>query len=696
VVATPHPAATFRDPSLEAICRRDWQRIAAEAHTRDVVLPHRVHTISPTLDDIEAYTAAITEDTILSFDIENPITKDDQHPIVCIAFSVVPGESITIPTTKQYWRDPDKLEQVWQYVKALCESPCPKVTWNNFHEQYWLWVERGITIGGDMWDGMYMHHALDASAPHTLAFCASVDTKQPYWKSTAKDEASWREFASNEAAFFTYCGLDACVTRELFDVYYARLESETRRTPTGECDGLTFYAHHYAACYRPLLDLMHAGIRIDDARRAAQYTALRADVFDLQTRITGAAGINLFAKKSLSTTKVQKWLYEDLKLPVQFAKRAKGEKTASAGEVAVRKLLRKFPDQLGTVGPMILDYRRKDTLSKFYLPQRVDHDGYFRSSYGLNTEAGRLKSKASPMGTGSNAQNVDREARDMFLADPACLGVEVDLSQAEARLVYLAIAHLTGDAQILEMAKLRPDEYDQHTENAALIFGIPAAQVTKEQRYLGKKTVHGAQRDLHGNKMSDELLKDGYTYAPHECQAMLDAYRKRVPGLDDYFRWVRSRIISDGYCENSWGRRLWFTYDRLGDETYRRGYSFYPQADCADHMNMKGLVPFHEWLSDGRGNRVGRINVHAHDALFFSIEPLYAYEATKFLVDSLESPYRYYGVDFVMPCEISLGISWKGEKQWKRMPSREEFETVVEGLLPKIEERDIQTGRVAL
>ena len=47
--------------------------------------------------------------------------------------------------------------------------------------------------------------------------------------------------------------------------------------------------------------------------------------------------------------------------------------------------------------------------------------GYFRSSYGLNTEAGRLNSKESPRGTGSNAQNIDREARDMFLADPGCV-----------------------------------------------------------------------------------------------------------------------------------------------------------------------------------------------------------------------------------------------------------------------------------
>ena len=34
---------------------------------------------------------------------------------------------------------------------------------------------------------------------------------------------------------------------------------------------------------------------------------------------------------------------------------------------------------------------------------------------------------------------------------------------------------------------------------------------------------------------------------------------------------------------------------------------------------------------------------------FFSVEPAYAFEATKVLVDSLESPYTYHGTSLVMP-----------------------------------------------
>ena len=132
-----------------------------------------------------------------------------------------------------------------------------------------------------------------------------------------------------------------------------------------------------------------------------------------------------------------------------------------------------------------------------------------------------------------------------------------------------------------------------------------------------------------------------------------------------------------------WGRILRFDYDRLDNSVYRAGYSFDPQANVADHMNQKGLVPFHWYLAD---TKAGRINVHAHDALFFSVQPEHAYAATKFLVDSLESSYTYHGTPLVMPCGISMGVSWKGKYSWKRMPTAAVFNDVVADLITGLAE----------
>jgi hypothetical protein len=103
-------------------------------------------------------------------------------------------------------------------------------------------------------------------------------------------------------------------------------------------------------------------------------------------------------------------------------------------------------------------------------------------------------------------------------------------------------------------------------------------------------------------------------------------------------------------------------------------------------MNQFGLKPFYWYLHDlskMAGKVVGNINVHDHDALFFSVLPEYAYVATTYLIQSLETERKLYGVTFSVPCEVQVGRTRKGEKSWKRLPSREEFEEVARGFVTK-------------
>ena len=130
-----------------------------------------------------------------------------------------------------------------------------------------------------------MHHTLDPSAPHSLAFCASVDTRETYWKDEAKDPDEARKYTSDMAAFYTYNGKDCCVTKELIDGYYTRLLAERRTTSMGDTTALDFYLHHYAEVFRPLLELMAAGVRVDSTQRARRYGELVGRVSELKTQI---------------------------------------------------------------------------------------------------------------------------------------------------------------------------------------------------------------------------------------------------------------------------------------------------------------------------------------------------------------------------------------------------------------------------
>jgi len=493
--------------------------------------------------------------------------------------------------------------------------------------------------------------------------------------SEAKDSDEAAKYVSNWEAFLVYNGKDAAVTRELYDVYHHRLVERGQ---------LEFYQKHYTELLQPLQALQLHGIRVDDEKRRYRLAHLLADCIGIQDQLEQLTGIRLYADKTLSPVKLKHYLYTVLGLPEQLrARKSRGEKTASADELAVRKLMLKYPTVLNTTGELILQHKRKAKLTEFYHENRVDADGRFRSSYSPNTEAGRLSSSSNPNQTGGNAQNVDRETRDAFIPDPGKILVEVDLSQAEARIDYALIYRLTGSKDMYERARLRPDEYDQHTENASFIFNKPTNQVMKRERYLGKKAVHGAFRDMQGKKLSDELLKEGFVVDEREADRMLVEFKKRVPGIEELFRWVRRRILEERMLVNSWGRRWYCTYDRMGDELFRRGYSFDPQSEMADWMNQLGFKPFFWYIHDlcqREGRDVGAINVHGHDSLVYSILPQYAYETTKFLVESLEQERVMRDVPLSIPCEVKCGRTWKGEHEWKRLPSRAEFDAVIDSL----------------
>lgn len=272
---------------------------------------------------------------------------------------------------------------------------------------------------------------------------------------------------------------------------------------------------------------------------------------------------------------------------------------------------------------------------------------------------------------------------------------ECDLSQVESRILYM----LTGDPRMVELARIKPWEADMHTYNAALIFGTPetelqrclalpkddpAHKLAKEKRYLGKRTTHGAQRDMYGKRLSSNLLNEGYVYTEEQCDKLLDSYHNRFPAIrHNYFKEIRRLVMRERSLTSTWGRTLDFRYDRLEDDLFREAYSFLPQAENADLMNQWGLIPFWKWMKE----RVGRPpNVQVHDSLLASLPPELCYDAAVFLRDRLERPRRYAGELLSVPCEFTLGTTWAGDIDFKQLPDRDTFTDAAITVAKKIQE----------
>lgn len=681
MIPTIHPASIFhtknksqdKNPGrIEKHCRLDWRRIAHEATFREVNLPQKEYRINPTSAELREFCDAVTRDAkVMSVDIETPSGID----ISCVGFAYEPNWSLTIPLHHQAGiaADPEH----YHAIRYLCElAHVEKILQNGTFDATWLWKTEGIWLTNYIWDLMYMHHALDPVDDHDLGYMKSVLIRGEYHKDEAKDPKKIAKYNTSSEAMDTYCGMDNTDQREIWQVLHDRLAA---------CGRLQFYLDHYAALIPSLLAMTFGGIRTDAERRALRQMQLKADIIELQDKVTAAAGRPLHTShKTFSTAKVKKYIYEDLQMPPP---KQRGRPVLTTNEIQLRKFRNNYPQRCAAVVDSILETRRKQKLVENLSDAKTDPDGYMRAEYVPTTEAGRLASRSNPWRTGRNLQNVDKKVRDTFIPDPGHVFLEVDESQAESRVVYV----LSGDPTLIELARRHPSIFDQHTYNAHRIFGIPESDIVYDQRQIGKKTVHGAQRGMRGDKLSGVLLKDGYVRSAEECQAFLDSYMREHPGMDTYFRWIRDQTMRNRYLANSWGRVWDISFERLGDDVYRRAYSFLPQSEVGDLLKQWGQIPAHALCAQW-GYENARLAAQVHDSVLISLRPECVYPMAVYLQQWLERPRVYQTaagpVELTIPVTFTVGHNWAGQTEWKVLPS--EGEVTAEALRLLSEGQDEQ------
>lgn len=712
VIPIIHPAAVLREEgergtehesqikkNYEARCRADWCKVARELTCLDPVPPARELRIQPHADSwADMVQMLLASQGPLAYDIE---TNPAQGKILCISFAADPYWAVSVPWSKAYMAG----------IRALIESPLPKITQNGHYDNYWL-VQEGLYPENWCWDTMAMSCLLWPNEPHSLAYLASILTREPWYKGGDEDsgEKAWTLGDGSEdkwRALLDYNARDSAVTWECWAGLRERLDAK---------GWLEVYYDQYEALFYPILEVMLHGMSVDETELRAAFAVAQQAAHQALQSAQAAAGVQLFTfdtqvqeacwrvargewdgsdpdmakklkrakgdaakyvaqveAKGVSTQILASVLYDQMKLPTQRMRRTKAVTTNEAALLKLRaryKDSNKYPQGMALIEG-VLQYREQKKQSEFLDPKRVDTDGRFRASYSFRPTTGRLSSSSNPKNTGGNAQNIDRSLRRPFKPDPGCLLLEVDLSQAEARVVYC----LTRDPQLIELAHLRPSEFDVHTFMAQQVFGLSMDDF-KRDRYLAKRIVHASHYDMHGNKCSEVLLKDGYDMSPRECTRLQEKYHEFAPGLRDWQQRTRMDVLRDRALTNAWGRTVEWPWDHFGDDLYRKAYAWRPQSDIARHLNHV-WIRLAAWLYEkGYGSRV---NLQLHDALILSVYPEEAYDVMHTLVWFMEVEHLYYGVHLSIPAEIKLGTAWGlGDiGEWKAMPTQEEVAACV-------------------
>jgi DNA polymerase I len=232
------------------------------------------------------------------------------------------------------------------------------------------------------------------------------------------------------------------------------------------------------------------------------------------------------------------------------------------------------------------------------------------------------------------------EIRRGFIPAEGMRFVSADYSQIELRI----LAHYSGDEAFV--AAFRAG-VDIHRQTAALIFDVPADQVTKEMRDRAK-TVNFAV--IYG--IGPFALGQKLEMSTAEAKDFIEAYFQRFPGVRRYLDEQMEKARQTGYVETLTGRRRYIPEINARNFNVRsfgeRAATNAPIQGTAADLIKIAMLRIQEDL-DQRGNGA-KMLLQVHDELLFDVAPG-EFEALRNVVTHRMST----AAELLVPLEVQFG-----------------------------------------
>lgn len=635
VIPIIHPAAALRNYEYNYRILADLRRIKDQSTFPEINLPKRKYIIKPSLDQSLGYLNLCSKQKLVSFDIE--VTAGE---VSCISFSYKDDEAISIPFlwgNKPYFTEHEETI-VWNKIAKLLENPnILKNAQNATFDSEMLFIKYGIRVS-ECDDTMIQHAILYPDLPKGLDFLTSVQTLEPYYK----DDGKFRKGQSRatDPEYALYNAKDSRVITEIRPKLMKYLDRQGNRESYERQKKLV-----------PILVYMQSrGIRMNvEGLRIAKKKALEKRDLAKKALLEVTDGI---VNNPASTAQLKKYFYGVLGIPPI---RAKGSVTTD--DPAMKKI-----SLLGhAAADYVMLYRHNKTLSSQFFGVILSDDGRLRGAANpVGTVNLRLSSSTHIItGEGTNIQNQPHVMDQYMLADKGYLIYNVDIGQAESRIV----AYIAPEPKMIETFEAGRDI---HRLTASTIFNKPPEEIgdddanpcsfgngKRSERYWGKTSNHSCAYDFGPISYARK-----YGVVVKDAKFVIENYHSTYPGIRRMYKQVEEELRSNELTlENCYGHKRKFM-GRWDKSLWRKGYNFNPQSTVAIKINEEGLI--YIYYNQDKFKHVELLN-QIHDSIIFQIPlsiPLSVHaEYLALIRDSLETPLHWRGVEFSLPIDVEVGFN---------------------------------------
>lgn len=549
---------------------------------------------------LERWLSIIGAAELVAFDTETTSLDPMAAELVGFSFSVEPGEGCYIPVGHRYTGAPDQLPlaQVLARLRPWLEDASRAKVGQNLKYDTHVLENHGVHLAGIAHDTLLQSYVLEAHRNHDMDSLASrhLNRRTIRYEDVAGKGAAQIGFEQVPIEQATqYSAEDAEVTLHLHRTLYPRVAAE----PALE----RIYRDIEVPVSRVLQKMERRGVLIDSHALARQSDELGRKLLELETRVHEAAGqpFNLGSPKQLGEI-----LFEKQGLPV-LKKTASG--APSTDEEVLTRLAEDYP-----LPRLLLDWRGLAKLKSTYadkLPRMVNpRTGRVHTSYSQAVAVTGRLSSSDP-----NLQNIPirtpegRRIREAFIAPPGYRIMSADYSQIELRIM----AHLSDDQSLLRAFS---EGIDVHRATASEIFGIPAAEVSSEQRRYAKVINFGLIYGMSAFGLASNLGIDR-----DAARHYIERYFARYPGVKRFMDETRVRAREQGYVETVFGRRLWLAEIASPSGPRRaaaeRAAINAPMQGTAADLIKLSMIEVERWLSES-GCRA-KLIMQVHDELVLEV-----------------------------------------------------------------------------